>query len=123
MNLYNYYRSELKSKNIAKYKVIGITAELILDTTIFDKNEDIIPFLKNIYNLAFKEYVIQSRTTIIARTTRSIYEMNDVQYESVRKNLLKFLNGMLDAKSVNKIPKNVKIDFSKWMDGISDGEI
>lgn len=123
MNLYNYYRSELKSKNIAKYKAIGITAELILDTTIFDKNEDIIPFLQNIYNLEFKEYVIQSRTTIIARTTRAIYEMNDVQYESVRKKMLKFLNGLLDAKSVNKVPKNVKIDFSKWMDGISDGEI
>ena len=32
-NLYNYYRSELKSKNIARYKLIGITTELILDSS------------------------------------------------------------------------------------------
>ena len=38
-NKLNYYRSELKSKNVAKYKLIGITTELILNTSIFTKTK------------------------------------------------------------------------------------
>ena len=39
------YRNELKNKNIAKYKVIGIVAELLLSKKIFNKNVDIEKFL------------------------------------------------------------------------------
>ncbi len=43
-NKLNYYRSELKSKNVAKYKLIGITTELILNTSIFTKKRRYSPF-------------------------------------------------------------------------------
>lgn len=118
---YNYFRSELKSKNIAKYKLIGITTEIILDNEIFKRNEDLIPFLYKVYNLNFKTYVINSRTLIIARTSRAIYELNEKETEDPRKKLLLFVSDLLDEKKVNE-NKNVKKDFTKWMDGIKDGK-
>lgn len=121
-NKLNYYRSELKSKNIPKYKLVGITSELILNTSIFSRNEDLVPFLKNIYSLAYKEYVIKSRTMILARTARDIYKMENKEYEILRKRLLGFVNGYLELSTQNKEIKNSKSDFRKWMDGIADAD-
>lgn len=119
-NKLNYYRSELKSKNVAKYKLIGITTELILNTSIFSRNEDLVPFLKTIYQLTYKDYIIKSRTMILARTARDIYKMDNKEYEILRKKLLDFLNMYLEFSDKNKETKTFKSDFSKWMDGISD---
>ncbi|EPY7704342.1 MULTISPECIES: hypothetical protein [Bacillus cereus group] len=119
-NKLNYYRSELKSKNVAKYKLIGITTELILNTSIFTKNEDIVPFLKKIYGLSYKEYIIKTRTMILARTARDIYKMDDKKYEIIRKNLFNFVNEYLELSIQNKEFKATNNDFSKWMDGITD---
>lgn len=121
-NLYNYYRSELKSKNIARYKLIGITTELILDSSFFNKNEEIVPFLLKVYNLSFKEYVIKSRTMIIARTSREIYKLDSKQYENLRKRIFEFLNNHLENEGKNENTKSGKADFTKWMDGIADVE-
>lgn len=119
-NKLNYYRSELKAKNIAKYKLIGITTELILNTSIFTKNEDLVPFLKKIYGLSYKEYIIKTRTMILARTARDIYRMDDKKYELIRKNLFNFVNEYLELSIQNKEFKATNNDFSKWMDGITD---
>ncbi|TYR72701.1 hypothetical protein FZC79_22010 [Rossellomorea vietnamensis] len=118
----NYYRSELKSKNVPKYKLIGITTELILNTSIFLKNEDIIPFLDAVYNLTYKEYIIKSRTMILARTARDIYKMENKEYESARKRLLDFVSIYLEKSAhINEMKNSSNNDFSKWMDGIKDG--
>lgn len=121
-NMYNYYRSELKSKNIARYKLIGITTELILDSNFFNKNEEIVPFLLEVYNLAFKEYVITSRTMIIARASREIYKLDTKEYENLRRRMFEFLNDYLEFEGKNKNTKNGKPNFTKWMDGIADVE-
>jgi septum formation topological specificity factor MinE len=121
-NKLNYYRSELKSKNVAKYKLIGITTELILNTSIFSRNEDIVPFLKTIYKLTYKEYIIKSRTMILARTARDIYKMDNKEYETLRKKLLDFVNGYIELSAQNKEFKTSNSDFSKWMDGITHAD-
>ena len=119
--MFNYYRSELKSKNIARYKLIGITTELILDTKFFTKNEDIAPFLEEVYNLTFKDYIMKSRTMIIARTSREIYRLDSKMYDQLRRRMLDFLNEFLSSIDTNT--KNGNNDFVKWMDGITDAEI
>lgn len=120
-NQLNYYRSELKSKNIAKYKLIGINSELILNTSIFTKNDDIASFLSTVYDLQYKDYVFKSRTMILARTTRDIYKMDEKEFEISRKNLLLFINKSIEATiSYNNI-KSKNDNFGKWMDGITDG--
>lgn len=120
-NMFSYYRSELKSKNIARYKLIGITTELILDSELFLKNEDIIPFLDEVCKLEFKDYIIKSRTMIVARTSREIYKLDIKMYDQLRKRMFKFLNLILDKEDINS--KIGMKDFTKWMDGIKDAEI
>lgn len=120
-NMFSYYRSELKSKNIARYKLIGITTELILDNELFLKNEDIIPFLDEVCKLEFKDYIIKSRTMIVARTSREIYKLDIKMYDQLRKRMFKFLNLILDKEDINS--KSGSKDFTKWMDGITDAEI
>lgn|SRR5690606_22950040 len=121
-NKLNYYRSELKSKNIPQYKMVGITSELILNTSIFSKNEDIVPFLENVYRITYREYVIKSRTLILARTVRHIYSLDNKEYEVLRKRLLSFVNGYLEISANNNDIKTSNIDFRKWMDGIANAD-
>lgn len=119
MNNYNYYRSELKSKNISRYKMYGILAEIILDKSIFTRNEDLHPFLVNIINESYNDYVFRSRTNVVGRTIRYIEELEDKNYEQVRKKLLDFISEILNEKvELKKEKKNA--DFTKWMDGIKD---
>lgn len=120
-NMFSYYRSELKSKNIARYKLIGITTELILDNELFPKNEDVIPFLEEVCKLEFKDYIIKSRTMIVARTSREIHKLDSKMYDQLRKRMLNFLNHFLELVEINS--KSGNKDFTKWMDGITDAEI
>lgn len=119
---HNYFRSELKSKNIPKYKIIGINTEIILDEEVFKRNEEIRPFLEAIFNLKFKDYIMKSRTLIIARTSREIYKLDIKETDIVRRKLLIFINNILSTQNVNSNSLNSKQDFTKWMDGISDVE-
>lgn len=116
-NKLHFYHSELKSKNIPKYKVIGIVSEILLSKELFSKNEDIPFFLNEIFSITYKEYVLKSRTTIVARCIRDIYSVDDKLFETYRKNLLNFVKLDVEIKPINK-RKNDSIH--KWMDGINE---
>ena len=73
-------RNDLKNKKPPRYKVIGITSELILSKKVFENNRNIIPFLDKVFDIEFREYVISSRTNIVARTSRIIYQSEDIDY-------------------------------------------
>lgn len=116
----HYYRSELKFKNISKYKLIGISSELILETSLFPKNENLISFLYDVFKVTFKDYVIKSRTMIVARTIRLIYNMNSNEFETCRKLLLDFVSNSAPDLSEKVSRKRRPDNFEKWMDGIND---
>ena len=48
------YRSSLKSKDIPKFQMMGITSELILSKQVFPKNIEITSFLNVVFNVEFK---------------------------------------------------------------------
>ncbi|HII4232099.1 TPA: hypothetical protein ACY4LH_002878, partial [Enterococcus faecium 1,230,933] len=62
------YRNELKNKVLPKYKILGIVTEIILSKELFQKNVDLKPFLENVFGVSYKDYVMRSRTMILART-------------------------------------------------------
>ena len=102
------YKNELKNSNPSRYKLIGIVTQLILSREIFDKNSDIEKFLDVVFELEFKEYVIASRTLIVARTVRHIDECSEEQYLMFKKRLYKYL----DLIIVNPNKKNI---FDGWI--------
>lgn len=115
----HYYRSELKSKDIKSYKLIGITSEMILSTELFPRNEELIDFLKTIFNLSYKEYVFKSKTLVIARTSRDIFNMDKSDFESSRKKLYKFVTYLLDDE-IDQTPAGKSTKLNRWIEGISN---
>ncbi|MBE5061033.1 MAG: hypothetical protein KH045_04745 [Megamonas funiformis] len=106
------YRNELKNKNIAKYKVIGIVAELLLSKKIFNKNVDIEKFLEETFNLYFKTYLYKSRTLLVARVIREIIKLEN--NSSYKKRLFLFIDKKIEELK-NEAPKNSKNDFDGWL--------
>lgn len=43
------YRNELKNKIIPKYKIIGISSEMILSKELFKSNVDLVPFVEEVF--------------------------------------------------------------------------
>lgn len=111
------YQSELRSKNIPRYKVVGIVTEILLSKEVFFKNEDISVFLNNVFGIVYKEYVLKSRTTILARCIRDIYMVDEKEFEEYRKQLLEYVKSDIEVKPKSK--KNTD-SFHKWMDGINE---
>ncbi|MBE7680089.1 MULTISPECIES: hypothetical protein [unclassified Paenibacillus] len=108
MNELIIYKNELKNSNPARYKVIGIISRLILSTELFRKNEDIIDFLKYIIETEFKEYVIASRTLIVARTVRVIDELSENEYLNCKRKLYKYIDSRITQP-------NKKNTFDGWL--------
>ena len=102
-------RNDLKNKKPPRYKVIGITSELILSKKVFENNRNIIPFLDKVFDIEFREYVISSRTNIVARTSRIIYQSEDIDYVKYKNNLYDFIDKLIDA---NGDTKNI---FDGWL--------
>lgn len=116
-NKFHLYQSELRSKNIPRYKMIGIVTEILLSKEVFPKNEDISAFLSHVFGIVYKEYVLKSRTTILARCIREIYIVEEKKFELYRKQLLDYVKSDVEVKPNSKRKSD---SFHKWMDGINE---
>lgn len=107
------YRNELKNKQVYKYKVIGIIAELIFSKNIFPKNKDIVLFLNDVFNITYKDYIIKSRTTIVAKVSKKINSEDNVSLYV--RNLSYFIATKIDElkEQGNIIEK--RNDFDGWI--------
>lgn len=109
------YRNELKNNIVPKYKLIGIISELLLSKEIFTKNSQIEEFLKEIFDIKYKEYVMKSRTLIVARCCRKIIieeEKNCVLY---KKRLLHFIIEEIEIIKKESGIKSEKNQFDGWL--------
>lgn len=106
------FRNELKNKNIYKYKVIGIIAELLLSKKIFNKNSDIESFLEKTFNLYFKTYLYKSRTLLVARVIREIIAIENEN--TYKKKLYVFIEEKIEELK-SEAPKNNRGDFDGWL--------
>lgn len=107
------YRNELKNSKVPKYKLIGIVTEILVSKEIFKKNFEIGLFLKEIFDIDYKEYVMKSRTMIIARTSRIIHNSENNEYINYKKNLYFFITEQIEKmKNEQKKEKN---EFDGWM--------
>ncbi|WP_430514923.1 hypothetical protein [Lactococcus lactis] len=107
------YRSSLKNKDIPRFSMMGIVSELILSKEAFHKNSDIEVFLKEIFDIEFRSYVIKSRTIIVSRLIRTIDKCTDDDYSIYRAKLLKFIESLYEIEK-NKKDIN-KTAASRWV--------
>jgi hypothetical protein len=102
------YRNELKNSKPARYKVIGIVSKMLLSKDLFMKNTEINEFLKCVFQIEYKEYVMSSRTLIVARTVRLIEGFSDNEYLICKKRLYKYIDSLI----TNPNQKNI---FDGWL--------
>lgn len=107
------YRNELKMRSIPKYRTVGIVVELILSKVIFKHNAEIIPFLKDVFSMECKNYVIKSRTLIVSKVCREIEQIENLS--NINKKLYKFVCGQIQLIQENSVLKK-KNDFDGWID-------
>lgn len=89
------YRNELKNKIIPKYKIIGISSELILSKELFKNNIDLVSFIEVVFSTSFRPYVIRSRTLLLARISRLINDCSDEQLFNVKTKLYSYIGRVL----------------------------
>ena len=106
-------------KNLEKienkhYELYPIVVMLVIKKNYFKRNDDLIELLK-IFNLEFKDYVMKSRTFLLARILREIEKIKDV--DDVVLNLKKIL-----IKNINEEDRTVqnkgKNRDKKYLDSI-----
>ncbi len=107
------YRNELKNKSIYKYKLIGIITELIFSKKIFKHNSDIAQFIKSILGIELKNYILKSRTMIVAKVCRIINDKSD--YTLVQKQLYRFVCEIIEKLKNEDNIKEAKNDFDGWI--------
>lgn len=105
------YRNELKNKQVYKYKIIGIVSEVIFSKDVFPKNKDIKEFLLNVFSIEYKEYVMKSRSMIVARICRYIFLDETINGIYIKK-LLDFIN-----EKINEFKKNEDIKEQNPLSG------
>lgn len=101
--------------------IIGLNITLILSKELFKKNKDIANYLDKVFEIQFKDYVMDSRTLIIARVSRAIYLYPD---EKLEKLTIKMKDYFIDTPSnlPSKISrrKNENENMKKWIRSLNE---
>lgn len=105
------FRNELKNKQVHTYKLIGIVSELIFSKEVFQKNKDISTFTQDVFNITYKDYVVKSRTMVVAKISRLLHLCdNETMYNE---KLLIFINETIEKFKTNE--KEQKSSLSGWI--------
>lgn len=109
------YRNELKNSMVPTYKLIGITAELLLSREIFPKNSQIEDFLNDVFRVKYKTYVMKSRTLMVARCCKVISTCEEKEYNIYKRGILKFVNQEIELMKKESDIKSEKNQFDGWL--------
>lgn len=110
------YRSNLKQKDIPKFIITGIMAELIFSDT-FKKENEISEFVDNVFRIETENFANETgenfKEKVILETISKINSSDEKEVEKFRKRLLKFVekkfyNDEKVAKTNNNLSKWVK---------------
>lgn len=107
------FRNELKNKLIYKYKLLGILTQLIYSKKIFKKNSEISEFLNDVFGIMFKDYILKSRTNIVANLTKHILSSEN-KNDSIKK-LYTFIENKIEQLKREENIKEIKNEFDGWI--------
>jgi hypothetical protein len=107
---------EINDLSLLKYELYSIFVYLILSKEEFKNNKDINTFLGTL-NINFKEYVMKSRTLIIAKVLRLIEKGDTIRLQLYKDILVNIYLKKLDENYPEK-PKIKKQNTSNYMSDI-----
>lgn len=98
---YNEILKKLYKNNVDSCDLIGVITFFIYSKQIFPKNKEICEFIQDVFECSYPQYVIRSRTLIVAKITRYIYIMEE-------RDLLNIMQKLTDA--LQKLVNNLNAD-------------
>lgn len=110
------YRSNLKQKDIPKFIITGIMAELIFSNT-FKKENEVSEFINTVFGIEVKNFLNETgkdfKEKAVLETISKINSSDEKEVERFRKKLLKFVekkfyNDEKATKSNNNLSKWLK---------------
>lgn len=119
MNKTNNILSNLESNNEVDVSyTIGAVTLLIYSKEAFKNNKDIEPFLKEVFNVEYLPYVIQSRTLISARLGRELTIKESKEIKKINKKVLQYFDKDFPLnKSKKRQKKNANEKLDTWLKG------
>lgn len=86
----------------------------------FNGNKEIPSFLKNTFNIEFKEYVFRAKPLIISRTVKIFFNDVNVNFKENYEKLLQYTSPINKPNSVKVSNKkrNANDSLEKWFKGI-----
>jgi len=104
---------------------IGLNTLFLLSKELFPSNNDIKTVAGVLYDIELKDYLFSSRTMLVARTNRYIYDLDEAQVKEFTKKLVKLQNGSSNNENsketnykVSKKKSNSKDNLKKWLNNI-----
>ena len=109
------FRNELKNKMIYNYKLSGIVSELLFSKKIFSKNTEIKNFIKEIFNIELKNYILKSRISVEGKISKLIIESEEKENCNYKKNLSIFIDEKIELFKKSGKLKEEKNNFDGWL--------
>lgn len=114
---------KLNKNSLDKSDFIGIICSILYSKDIFPKNKDIVPFLKEVFSVSYLEYVINSRTLIVARISKNIYKSKNEDISFLKKKVIEYFSINEDNENIEKPgksskKKNANEKLESWLKGL-----
>lgn len=98
--------------------LIGVNTLILFSKEIFKKNEEIEPYIKEVFDLQFKNYLYRSRTLLIARTNKHIYNLSSEEAREKLKIVKTYLDKENRVEEKNEKKNTAKENLKTWLEKI-----
>lgn len=109
---------KLQSSELEQSEFIGVLCGIIYSKEIFPHNKDIVPFLNIVFNKSYLQYVLNSRTLIVARISKVIMTLDENELENSRKKVIKYFIIERNNKFHYQKKKNANDKLNVWLNGL-----
>lgn len=110
--------SKLNNSQLEHSEFIGIISCMIYSKDIFPINKDIAPFLKQVFNVEYLQYVLNSRTLISARITKNLLNLSESELDNKRIETIRYFKKFEKQKKNSNKKKNANDKLSTWLKGL-----
>lgn len=105
--------------------IIGLNCIIILSKDIFTENQDIEFYTREVFEKDYLPYLFKSRTLLLARTTRDIYNYDDKEKNILTERIYSFFESDLKDNrkmSGNRKTNNANENMRKWIRALDQND-
>jgi hypothetical protein len=117
LKILNPLLNKLSNTSLCLSDLLGIICYIIYSKDIFPKNRDLMPFLNKVFNISFLEYVINSRTLIVARITKYVYLMDEKESVNIPLKIIEYFKAQQVANPKQNKKRNANDKLETWLKG------